>query len=84
MLKNKKKDIFLKRTSFGPHLDQYTFLWNGKNLRNFGSQGEHKIFLVLLKLTELNFIKEKPWYLPSFYLILREGPHSSIGRATDL
>ena len=37
-----------------------------KNLRNFGSQGEHKIFLVLLKLTELNFIKEKTGENPIF------------------
>ncbi len=66
MLKNREKDIFLKRTSFGPHLDQYTFLLNDKNLRNFGSQGEHKIFLVLLKLTELNFIKEKTGENPIF------------------
>ena len=56
----------MKRTSFGPHLDQYTFFWNDKNLRNFGSQGEHKIFLVLLKLTELNFIKEKTGENPIF------------------
>ncbi len=66
MLKNREKDILLKRTSFGPHLDQYTFFWNDKNLRNFGSQGEHKIFLVLLKLTELNFIKEKTGENPIF------------------
>ena len=66
MLKNRGKDILLKRTSFRPHLDQYTFFWNDKNLRNFGSQGEHKIFLVLLKLTELNFIKEKTGENPIF------------------
>ncbi len=66
MLKNRKRDIFLKRTSYGPHLDQYTFFWNNKNLRNFGSQGEHKIFLVLLKLAELKFIKEKTGENPIF------------------
>ena len=66
MLRNRGKDILLNRTSFGPHLDQYTFFWNDKNLRNFGSQGEHKIFLVLLKLTELNFIKEKTGENPIF------------------
>ena len=32
----------------------------------------------------LNIVKEKSWYILNFYLILRAGPHSSIGRATDL
>ena len=32
----------------------------------------------------LSTIKEKSWYILNFYLILRAGPHSSIGRATDL
>ena len=66
MLKNREKDRFLKRTSFGPHLDQYTFFWNNKDLRSFGSQGEHKIFLVLLKLTELKYIKNKTGEEPIF------------------
>ena len=66
MYKSRERDVFLKRTSFGPHLDQYTFFWNDKDLRNFGSQGEHKIFLVLLKLTELKFIKDKTGKDPIF------------------
>ena len=32
----------------------------------------------------ININKEKSWYLEMFYLLLLSGPHSSIGRATDL
>ena len=55
---NKERDFFLKRTTFGPHTDDFTFLWNDKIIRNYGSEGEHKTFLILLKLTELKYIEE--------------------------
>jgi len=41
----------------GPHKDDISFEINNFNLRNFGSKGQHKIFLVALKLAEIEFIK---------------------------
>tara|TARA_B100000686_G_scaffold30848_2_gene31711 strand:+ start:19525 stop:20625 length:1101 start_codon:yes stop_codon:yes gene_type:complete len=63
-----KKDIFLGRTGFGPHRDNITINWFGKNIKVFGSQGEHKLCLVILKLTELFFIKEKTGITPALLL----------------
>tara|TARA_B100001250_G_scaffold410730_1_gene437770 strand:- start:62 stop:1156 length:1095 start_codon:yes stop_codon:yes gene_type:complete len=55
---NKERDFLLKRTTFGPHLDDFYFNWNNKPIRSHGSQGENKTFLILLKLTELKYLKK--------------------------
>lgn len=52
-----KKDIIYGRTGTGPHLDQPILLFNKRDIRFTGSQGEHKIFLVALKLAEGLFIE---------------------------
>ena len=65
--KREQKDTILCRTTFGPHLDDVFMLWFGKNLKTVGSQGEHKISLVFLKLAELSFIKN---YLGEFPTLL--------------
>ena len=47
----------------GPHRDNYIFsiYKNGVNfeIKTFGSQGEHKTFLVALKIAEYNYLKDK-------------------------
>lgn len=51
----------------GPHRDDYIFMLdkinhNKKeifNLKNFASQGEHKTFLIALKLSEYDYLKDK-------------------------
>jgi len=69
LLKNSRhKDIVLGRTTTGPHRDDVIIKWCGKSLRQFGSQGEHKISLVLLKLSEMLFIKEKTSKTPTLLL----------------
>jgi len=65
--KREQRDTVLCRTTFGPHLDDVSVLWFGKNLKFVGSQGEHKISLVFLKLAEMNFIKN---YLGDFPTLL--------------
>lgn len=57
--RTQKKDLRFGRTTFGPHRDDVIINWGGKNIRNFGSQGEHKLCLVFLKLAEAVYIKEK-------------------------
>ena len=53
-----ERDFLSKRTTFGPHLDDMLFLWNKRNIRTFGSEGENKTLLVILKLSELKYIKK--------------------------
>ena len=51
------KEIVVGRTLCGPHCDKYNILFNNKRLRVFGSQGEHKLSFVIIKITEHSFIK---------------------------
>ncbi|MBZ0202045.1 MAG: DNA replication/repair protein RecF [Ignavibacteria bacterium] len=59
-----KMDTEIKRgiSLAGPHRDNYIFLMekNGDlfDMRTFASQGEHKTFVVSLKLAEFGFIKD--------------------------
>ena len=66
--KREQRDTVLSRTTFGPHLDDVFVLWFGKGLKFVGSQGEHKISLVLLKLAEMNFIKNHLGGFPTLLL----------------
>jgi DNA replication and repair protein RecF len=43
------QEYHLKRTLFGAHLDDCTFLWNEREVRHFASRGQQKLFLLLLK-----------------------------------
>ena len=56
------------RTTFGPHRDNIALAWNNRDLRNFGSEGEHKLSLVLLKLAELVFVRKNTGNHPTFLL----------------
>ena len=49
----------LGTTSLGPHRDNIKIIWSGRDIREHGSQGEHKISLILLKLAEINLIKQQ-------------------------
>lgn len=51
------RDIYLGRTTYGPHTDKIDFIFNGKNIKKFGSQGEHKLVLLLIKLAEVKLIR---------------------------
>ena len=62
--KSREKDLLMGRTSKGPHRDNIHILWGKDNIRECGSQGEHKIALVLLKLAEINLIKRKTGEYP--------------------
>ena len=63
-----QKDLITKQTSVGPHRDKINFLFNDKKLRTFGSQGEHKIALVIIKLAEYLFIKKNTGAAPTLLL----------------
>ena len=43
----------------GPHRDDFLFKINNLEARNFASQGQHKTFLIALKLAEFFYLKEQ-------------------------
>ena len=68
LVSERKKDIFLCRTNTGPHREKFEFNYRTKQLREFGSQGEHKLALLLIKLAEMVFIKNKLKTIPTLLL----------------
>ncbi len=57
-LKEKMDDEINRGNSLvGPHKDELIFKINDKDIRFFGSKGQQKIFLISLKLAEIEFIK---------------------------
>ncbi len=68
-IKNSRlEDIKKGYTSFGPHRDDVLFRWDKKKIKNHGSQGEHKLFLALLKISEHLFISKKTEKTPIFLI----------------
>jgi DNA replication and repair protein RecF len=56
---NFKRDLAFKSTTMGPHRDDLTMSFNGKDIRSFGSQGQQRIASISLKLCELYILKER-------------------------
>jgi len=59
ILKERKKELMFETTLIGPHRDEIVFKVKDRDLRKFGSQGEHKTLLLALKLNEVSLIKNK-------------------------
>ncbi len=55
---NLEKDRLLTYSSRGVHKDDLIFKMNGSSLKKTGSQGQQKSFLIALKLSQMNRIKE--------------------------
>lgn len=53
-----EEEIYKKRILFGPHKDDYSFVFENRDLRKFGSQGERKFFHYMLRLTEAEYIRK--------------------------
>mgnify|MGYP003520540682 FL=1 len=58
LAENLEKDRILTYTSKGIHKDDLIFEMNGNSLKKIGSQGQQKSFLIALKLSQMNRIKE--------------------------
>lgn len=52
-----EKDINFGKTHFGVHHDDFIFYKNGKNLKDYGSEGEQKNAIIAFKLAELDVFK---------------------------
>lgn len=55
---NTEKDRTLTYTSKGIHKDDLLFEMSGNSIKKMGSQGQQKSFLIALKLSQMNRIKE--------------------------
>lgn len=51
--KNYLKELNYKVTLYGPHRDDFSFQFNGVDLRNFGSQGQQRLAVLSMKLAEI-------------------------------
>jgi DNA replication and repair protein RecF len=54
---NLHKDIILKRSTVGIHKDDLVFSLDDTSLKQFGSQGQLKSFLLSIRLAEFSFLK---------------------------
>lgn len=52
-----KREKNYQRTLVGPHLDDYEFLLNQNNLKSYGSQGQKRITVIILKLIQASLIE---------------------------
>ncbi|TNE73185.1 DNA replication/repair protein RecF [bacterium] len=64
----KEKEVERGYTTVGPHRDDLVFYLDDIELRKFGSQGQHRLFTIALKLAELLFLSEELDDLPIFLL----------------
>ena len=62
------KDKYLGYTSVGVHKDDFDFLFGGNPIKRFGSQGQQKTYVISLKFTQFDYIKEKTNLAPILLL----------------
>ena len=63
---SRKKDIYTKQTTVGPHKDDFSFIIkkkdkeneDGIDIRKFGSQGQQRTASLSLKLSEIEIVKK--------------------------
>lgn len=55
---NLEKEIAAKQTLYGPHRDDFEFVIQEDNLRDYGSQGQQKMAVLALKLSEIEVFRD--------------------------
>jgi DNA replication and repair protein RecF len=65
---NRQRDLFLQRTNFGIHRDDYQFMLGPGDLKRLGSQGQQKSFIIALKLAQFEIIKRLKGFKPILLL----------------
>ncbi len=55
---DRAKDLASGITAVGPHRDDYAFILDGQDGRQFASQGQQRTIILSLKLAELDFIAD--------------------------
>jgi DNA replication and repair protein RecF len=65
---NLENEIEREQTITGPHRDEVVFYLGEMELRNYGSQGQHRLFTVALKLAQLFYYSDELDDLPIMLL----------------
>lgn len=63
-----EKEMEREQTLVGPHRDEIVFYLGNRELRRFGSQGQHRLFALSLKLAQLHYYSNELDDLPIFML----------------
>jgi DNA replication and repair protein RecF len=58
LIEKKDDEIRIGTTLVGPHRDEIRFTLNGQEIRKYASQGQHKTFLIALKIAEFESLKD--------------------------
>ncbi len=56
--KNYFKELNYGMTMYGPHRDDFSFYFKNNDLKAFGSQGQQKLAVLALKLSEISIFKD--------------------------
>lgn len=81
--KQRENEIRRSINLVGPHKDDFIFFINGIELRNFGSQGQHKTFQIGLRFAEYFFLKNALNKSP-FFLLDDVFSHLDINRSQKI
>jgi DNA replication and repair protein RecF len=65
---NELAEIARTKNLVGPHRDEFHFFLNGKLLKKYGSQGQHKTFQIALRFAEFYYIMERTGKTPIFLM----------------
>jgi len=65
---NIEKEIDREQTLIGPHRDEVVFYLDEMELRNYGSQGQHRLFSMALKMAQLFYYSDQLDDLPIMLL----------------
>jgi len=68
LTENRSRDLILQRTSQGIHKDDMVFKMNDRPLKQFGSEGQLKTFLLSMKLAMWHVIKNETTLSPILLL----------------
>ncbi|MEG2028536.1 MAG: DNA replication/repair protein RecF [Bacilli bacterium] len=56
IFKNLNEEISYGKSLYGPHRDDFEFIFNNNNLKTYGSQGQQRAAILALKLSEIAII----------------------------
>lgn len=65
---NEQRDQLLQRTHAGPHRDDFVFLMEERSVKNYGSQGQQKSFVIALKLAQFEILAARRGQKPLLLL----------------
>lgn len=68
LISNRNDELRRATNLVGPHRDEFQFILNEKELRKYGSQGQHKTFQIALRFAQFFYMKDKIQKSPIFLM----------------